>query len=150
MVVLESFCYLQSYCNRKLHQLKLIKTTSCFGYQGPSMTDWTKSCLWLFLGSPIPALVYCLYAAYTSDNYEIRARARCGTSQPPPNFAISVSEATSVPNSSKNVWILGIVLHVYPRIFQGNLIFKKFSDNLQQQKNVFQYAWWYNWIYIDW
>ena len=65
MVVLESFCYLQSYCNRKLHQLKLIKTTSCFGYQGPSMTDWTKSCLWLFLGSPIPALVYCLYAAYT-------------------------------------------------------------------------------------
>ena len=27
---------------------------------------------------------------------------------------------------------------------------KKFSDNLQQQKNVFQYAWWYNWIYIDW
>ena len=102
------------------------------------------------LGSPIPALVYCLYAAYTSDNYEIRARARCGSLQPPPNFAISVSEATSVPNSSKNVWILGIVLHVYPRIFQGNLIFKKFSDNLQQQKNVFQYAWWYNWIYIDW
>ena len=146
MVVLESLFYLQSYGRRKLDQIQLNKTTSCLGYKGPSMTDWTKNVLWLLLGSPIPALIYCLYAAYTSDRYENAVRTQCGVS----NFAISVSEATSVPNMSKDVWTYSIVLHVYPRIFQANLIFKTFNETLQQHGNVFQYAWWFSWIYVDW
>ena len=152
MVVIESFVYLQSCSKRRLHQLQqiLIKTTSCPGFKDIlSMNDWTKSVLWLLLGSPIPALIYCLYTAYTSDQYAIRARTWCGKKNPP-NFAISVSEATSNPDSARYAWTLGILLHVYPRLFQGNMIFKTFNDSLQQRSNVFQYAWWYSWIYIDW
>ena len=152
MVVIESFLYLQSCSKRRLHQLHqiLIKTTSCPGFKDIlSMNDWTKSVLWLLLGSPIPALIYCLYTAYTSDQYATRARTWCGKKNPP-NFAISVSEATSNPDSARYAWTLGILLHVYPRLFQGSMIFKTFNDSLQQRSNVFQYAWWYSWIYIDW
>ena len=123
---------------------------SNFDNQGLLMRIWKKSLLWLLLASPIPALIYCLCAAYTHHQYKVRARPRCISLRRPPNFAISVSEATSVPNSSKNVWIFGILLHVYPRILQANAVFKMFKSHLQQHGDMFQNSFLYTWTYIDW
>ena len=58
------------------------------------MRIWKKSLLWLLLGSPIPAMIYCLCAVYLSPKYKLRARPRCKTWRRPVNFAISLSEAT--------------------------------------------------------
>jgi len=62
---------------------------------------------------------------------------------------MSVSEATSVPKSSRNIWLFSILIHSYPRIFHANEIFSDFHGALLERRSS-KYQWWVSWIYFDW
>ena len=103
------------------------------------MWKWESFIYFLNL-TPIWAFIYCLTVAYSNDG---ATDTHCKV----PNFAISVSEATSVPKSSKNIWLTSIILHVYPRIFEANVIFKTFMENVKSVNNNLFFV---HWINIDW
>ena len=106
------------------------------------MKKW-ESTLYVMLSLPIWAFIYCLAVAYTSDHYKTATVTHC----PVPNFAMSVSEATSVPESSKNIWLASILISIYSRIFHANVIFKAFMDNLKTNTKLRSLT---NWIGFDW
>lgn len=106
-----------------------------------SMKNIGVSFLWILLASPMFALIYCLIVAYNSGDYEDATKiTHCGA----PNFAMSVSEVTSVPKSSRNVWLCSVLLHVYPRIFQTSLNFHTYFKAMNKNQDLT------SWIYIDW
>ena len=108
---------------------KVLWSSKCFER---TMWKW-ESLLYFLLSAPIWGLLYCLMVAYSSGH---TTATHCRV----PNFAMSVSEATSVPKSSGNVWLISIVSHIYSRIFHANVIFKAFMENTKYN----------NLIYFDW
>ena len=108
---------------------KVLWSSKCFER---TMWKW-ESLLYFLLSAPIWGLLYCLIVAYASGH---TTATHCRV----PNFAMSVSEATSVPKSSGNVWLVSIVSHIYSRIFHANVIFKAFMENTKYN----------NLIYFDW
>ena len=108
---------------------KVLWSSKCFER---TMWKW-ESLLYFLLSAPIWGLLYCLIVAYASGH---TTATHCRV----PNFAMSVSEATSVPKSSGNVWLTSILSHIYSRIFHANVIFKAFMENTKYN----------NLIYFDW
>ena len=130
--------YLQSQWRKPIQKIQLFYTkTKCH----LDKMKW-EVILWLFLGSPIVAFIYCLTLAYVQGH---STRTHCGASE----FAVSVSEATAVPVSSHYFWTATILLHVYPRIFESSLIFTTFHDILSGSKTI-TFGFWYACIYIQW
>ena len=134
---------------RKLFQ-QLTPTSCCYVHnrklsEEGDIVSMKSVILWALVGSPIPAFIYCLVKAYTSGSYDKTTITHCGVA----NFAMSVSEATSVPKSSRRVWLFGVLLHTYPRIVHANEIYKYFESSLMERSSSRQ-QWWISWMYIDW
>jgi hypothetical protein len=117
---------------------------TCFQQRNTKMCSNNGCVAWAFMSAPLWAFIYCLGVAYSSDTYSSATISHCKV----PNFAMSVSEATSVPDSSRLIWQIAVLSHVAPRILHARLMYETFLESLS--KLEVNMEWWISWIYVDW